>query len=193
MNFSFLLKLFKNRSTRFIFVFITGIIIWFTLYHFIYKLDVFFSSEKQLIDIQKSISILIGKQSNFLLSILGYVTSIEIHSDMVVTLIENKNFNHGVWIGEPCNGLKLFGVFAIFILAFPGEIKHKIWYIPLGISLLHIINVIRIAILTILSAYNPYLLNFNHNITFQLIIYSFIFLLWYIWTKKLSAIKSKNE
>ncbi len=163
------------------------------LYHFLYKLDFLFSSGDQLIDIQKSISILIGQQSNFLLSSIGFEPLLEIHGDMVVTKLKNHPYSHGVWIGEPCNGLKLFGVFAVFILAFPGKLTHKIWYIPLGVILLHFINVIRIASLTIISAYNPFLLNFNHNITFQIIVYSIIFLLWYVWTKKFSGLKLNNE
>ena len=190
---SFFSKLLKNKSYKFILFFITGLVCWFSLYHFLYEIDFLFSSKDNTIDIQQSISLAIAKQSNFLLSLLGYQTSIEMHSDMVITLIKNKNFSHGVWIGEPCNGLKLFGVFTVFILAIPGKIIHKIWFIPLGTVAIHLINVIRIAVLTILSSTNPFLLNFNHNVTFQVIVYSFIFFFWFIWIKKFSAINPIHE
>lgn len=193
MNSLDLRELYRNKSFRFVLVFFAGIVIWFSFYHFIYEFDELISSNSRQIDIKKSISILLAKQSNYFLSILGYQPKIEIYSDMVVTLIQDTKYNHGVWIGEPCNGLKLFGVFSIFIIAFPGNLKTKLWYIPLGIIILHFINVIRIAILTIIQAYNPLLLNFNHNVTFQVIIYSFIFLLWYLWTKKFSSLSKKNE
>tara|TARA_B110000438_G_C15528200_1_gene527271 strand:- start:79 stop:660 length:582 start_codon:yes stop_codon:yes gene_type:complete len=186
-------ELFRNKSFRFIFLFLTGIIVWFSFYHFIYEIDEFLSSSTYKVDIQKSISILLAKQSNFILSLFGYQPQIEIYSDMVVTVIQDGNFNHGVWIGEPCNGLKLFGVFSIFILAFPGSLKTKFWYIPLGIIILHFVNVLRIACLTLISAYKPTILTFNHNVTFQVIIYSFIFLLWYFWTKKFSSLSINNE
>ena len=193
MNLSDLRELFRSKSFRFILLFLAGIIIWFSFYHFIYEFDKLLSSNSQQVDVKKSISILLAEQSNYFLSILGYQPQIEIYSDMVVTLIQDTKYNHGVWIGEPCNGLKLFGVFSIFIIAFPGDFKTKLWYIPLGVIILHFINVIRIAILTIIQAYNPLFLNFNHNVTFQVIIYSFIFLLWYLWTKKFSSLSKKNE
>ena len=186
-------EFYRNKSFRFIFLFLTGIIVWFSFYHFIYEFDELLSSLSHKVDIKKSISILLAKQSNFLLSLFGYNPQIEIYSDMVVTLIQGEKYNHGVWIGEPCNGLKVFGVFSIFIMAFPGSIKAKVWYIPFGVIILHFINVIRIAILTIISAFNPKFLNFNHNVTFQVIIYSFIFLLWYFWTKKISSLSNKYD
>ena len=56
-------------------------------------------------------------------------------------------------------------------------------FIPIGILILHCINVIRVAILTYISALfsNPYILDFNHNITFQLIVYVSMLALWYWW------------
>jgi exosortase family protein XrtF len=105
---------------------------------------------------------------------------------MVITKILDYPYNHGVWIGEPCNGIKVFGLFSIFVIAFKGKIINKIWFIIIGIFLLHIINVIRVAILTYISAVNPYILDFNHNITFQLIIYGAILSLWYIWISQFS-------
>ena len=66
--------------------------------------------------------------------------------------------------------------------------KKKLWFIPLGIFIVHTANAIRIAALTIISAENPKALDFNHNITFQVIVYGLIFLLWYWWVQKLSGI-----
>ena len=34
-------------------------------------------------------------------------------------------------IGEACDGLVLFVLFAAFILSFPGSVKRKLWFIPL--------------------------------------------------------------
>ena len=192
MSQSIFKRTFSNKSFRFVFFFLIGIIIWFSFYHFIYEFDKLFTAFSIDIDSKKSISILLAKQSNFILSLIGYDPEIEIYSEMVVTLIQDQKYNHGVWIGEPCNGLKVFGVFSIFIFAFPGKIKNKLWFITLGIITLHFINVVRIASLTLISSCNPELLNFNHNITFQVIIYSFIFLLWHIWTKRFSSLKNQD-
>ena len=129
---------------------------------------------------------LLSVQSNFILSIFNFQTSIEIHGDMVVAKILGYPYSHGVWIGEPCNGIKIFGLFTIFILSFKGDIKRKIIFIPIGIAILHFLNILRIAILTYISATNPYILDFNHNITFQLFIYGSMLALWYLWITKFS-------
>ena len=140
-----------------------------------------------------SISMLLGNQANYLLELFGYQPDIDTFDNIVVTKISGTYLNHGVWIGEPCNGLKLFGVFSIFIIAFPGSIKSKLWFIPLGILFLHFFNVLRIGTLTIIAANNPLVLNFNHNITFQIVIYSMIILLWHIWIKQFSGLKTLSK
>lgn len=112
------------------------------------------------------------------------------HGDMVVAKIIGYQYSHGVWIGEPCNGIKVFGLFAIFILSFQGDLIKKLIFIPLGILIIHFLNIIRIALLTYISAVNPFILDFNHNITFQIIIYGSMLALWYLWIIKFSKVKS---
>ena len=48
----------------------------------------------------------------------------------------------GLWIGDNCNGIALFGLFSGFIIAFPGKWWKKIIYIPIGIVLIEFVNVI---------------------------------------------------
>lgn len=168
----------RNPFFKFIVTFAILVIIWFSFYENIYDL---FQS-----DIQRAISIQLANHSTFFISILGYSPILDTTTDFVITSVEGDYINHGVWIGEPCNGLKVFGLFSIFIIAFKGKWIHKVWYILLGIIILHVTNAIRIAILTIISAEKPALLDFNHNITFQVLVYSIVFGLWYFWVNKLS-------
>ena len=93
----------------------------------------------------------------------------------------------GVWIGDPCNGFSLFALFLIFMITYPGPWKQKLWYIPLGLLAIHLVNVLRIVALTIILDNNSEWLDFNHNYTFNIIVYSFVFFLWYIWAKKFAA------
>lgn len=97
----------------------------------------------------------------------------------------------GLWIGDSCNGITLFAVFTGFILAFPGNPKHKLWFIPSGIISIHLLNVIRIIVLAILDLYSRAWTEFNHTYTFNLIIYGFIFYLWIIWISKFSPVSSQ--
>lgn len=88
----------------------------------------------------------------------------------------------GVQIGAPCDGVALFALFAIFILAFPGPISRKAWFIPAGMALLHLANIGRVVVLTRIQATSPEWLEFNHDYTFTVLIYGLVFALWYLWT-----------
>lgn len=92
----------------------------------------------------------------------------------------------GVQIGPECDGLIVISLFVIFVLVFPGPWKKKLWYIPSGIALLFLLNIIRISALAYMVKESPEWLSFNHDYTFTIIIYSIVFLLWYIWVNKLS-------
>ena len=46
------------------------------------------------------------------LEIFGFITKTEIHGEHIVAKILNYEYTHGVWIGEPCNGIKIFGLFS---------------------------------------------------------------------------------
>lgn len=120
--------------------------------------------------------------TSFLLQSFGY-TVFE-YADAV-----GVDGTHGVLIGVPCNGLSLFALFAGFIIIFPGKWLYKLIYIPLGILLIHIINIFRLVGLALVVVYHPTSLEFNHKYTFTVIVYVFIFLLWIIWVNKFSRKK----
>jgi exosortase family protein XrtF len=119
----------------------------------------------------------------WVLDTLGFETFQGDHATIRTIGVQGSN---GLWIGDPCNGLTLFALFSLFILAYPGNWKHKLWFIPAGITLIHIMNIIRIAALCIITKKSPEMLDFNHTYLFQTLMYGFVFLLWYIWIKKFS-------
>ena len=168
-----------NPSANFLAIFIPLITGWFVFYHLIYEIPLF-----QENDFIESFSITLASQANILLELFGFKTSIEIQGDMVVSKILDYEFQHGVWIGEPCNGIKIFGVFGIFTFCLKSRWFFKLIFIPIGIFILHLLNVMRVASLTYIAAVNPKILDFNHNITFQIIIYSAMLLLWLFFIKK---------
>lgn len=100
-------------------------------------------------------------------------------NDVQVFGIDGSN---GVWIGGPCNGINLMFLFAIFIIAYPSNgIKQKLWFIPLGILIVHTVNIIRIVSLSLIALYAPEYLDFNHTYTFTFLVYSIVFGLWMLW------------
>ncbi|MDF2447555.1 MAG: Transrane exosortase (Exosortase EpsH) [Bacteroidota bacterium] len=127
--------------------------------------------------------------SQWILEESGYRTfaSREVN-DIQVMGIDGSN---GVWIGGPCNGITLMFLFAIFVIAYPGNFKNKLWYVPLGILIVHGINILRIIALALIANSYPEYLHFNHTYTFTFIAYSAVFGLWMLWVNKFSnTIKS---
>lgn len=120
------------------------------------------------------------KTTSFILKNLGY--TIFEYADAV-----GVDGTHGVLIGTPCNGLSLFALFAGFIIIFPGKWVYKLFFIPIGILLIHVINIFRLVGLALVVVYHPASLEFNHKYTFTVIVYVFIFILWIIWVNKFST------
>lgn len=98
--------------------------------------------------------------------------------------------SHGVYIGVPCNGLDLIALFAGFIIIFKGSWKVKLWYVPLGVLLIHVLNILRVFFLILIEKYNPEALEFNHKYTFTVLLYLFVFFGWMFWVKKYAEPKS---
>jgi len=115
----------------------------------------------------------------FMLDIFGFITFQ--YADAV-----GVDGTHGVLIGHNCNGLSLFALFTGFILIFPGKFIHKLFFIPIGLALIHFLNILRLMGLAIVIVYYPNSLDFNHKYTFAIVIYSFVFFLWFLWVKKFS-------
>lgn len=92
----------------------------------------------------------------------------------------------GVWVGDGCNAISLFVLFSIFIIGLPGSVEKKLWFLPVGIFLIHLINIARVCALAFISYKDFNLLNFNHTYTFTIIVYGFIFGLWMLWVNKYS-------
>jgi len=129
--------------------------------------------------------------ADIVLNFLGYETFKVLQDrDFQVLGIDGS---HGVWIGSDCNAIKLFGLFAVFVIAYPGKLRTKLWFIPAGIIAIHILNIIRVAALAIIAKYNYYYLDFNHTYTFTFLVYAFIFLLWMIWVNRFSGQAINHE
>jgi len=87
--------------------------------------------------------------------------------------------NHG------CSGLKQMIQFALLMMVFPGPWRHKLWYIPLGIFIVHLTNLFRIIGLAVVLVNIPDYWDFSHDYIFRPFFYVIIFSLWVYWVEKL--------
>lgn len=114
------------------------------------------------------------------LGLIGYSTKVWHNVNNCMTLLDMNN-SAVVCIGTGCSGVELFIVFAVFILLFKGQTMNYLWYIPVGLILIMILNIIRIVSLSIIAYRAPDYLNFNHKYTFVILVYGFLIFLWIYW------------
>lgn len=168
-------KLYSNPFTRFLFVSTSLYLVWYFFYEFYLK-------ENTLIN-EYVIDNLVFLGEN-LLQIFGYVTTP--YNDGVFRVHFGVLGSSGVTIGAPCDGIVLFALFVVFMLSYPGPIKHKVWFLPLGLMLIHGLNVLRVVGLALIVYYNETWFSFNHDYTFTLVVYAAVFGLWWWWIVKFS-------
>ena len=90
-----------------------------------------------------------------------------------------------MYINTGCSGLKQMMQFSLLMLLFPGTVKQKIWFIPLGILIMHLTNIFRIVGLSVVIMNWPQYGDFSHNYLFRLFFYVVIFVLWLYWVEKI--------
>ncbi len=176
-----MLQLFKKyRSVlRFILIFLGSYFILSLFYNIYLDLS---GSEKYYPDF---FTYLVAVQSESVIEFFGYSASIEPHPDEAsMKLFINEYFL--ARIVEGCNSISVIILFLSFVLSFFANLKTTLFYILAGAVIIYIMNIVRIAILTIGIYEYPQHAEFLHSIVFPLIIYGTVFLLWIIWVRTYS-------
>jgi len=116
------------------------------------------------------------------------------HSVWALTHLTNLDFSvHGrviivknghLLMHPSCSSLKQSMEWIVLMTVFPGPWKHKIWFIPMGLVIVHIINVFRIVGLAATMIYLPQHWHFAHSYIFRPFFYVVMFGLWVWWVEK---------
>lgn len=88
-----------------------------------------------------------------------------------------------IHINHSCSAIKQFMQWIVLMLLYPGPWKHKLWYIPLGIVILHFTNIFRIVGLSIVLLEWPAYWDWSHDWFFRPFFYVVIFIMWVIWAE----------
>jgi exosortase family protein XrtF len=99
----------------------------------------------------------------------------------------DKFFVNGKYVSrivEGCNAISVMILFAAFIVAFSTTFKRTFLYIVAGILIIYVLNIVRIAFITMAAYFYPEYSLFIHDIVFPVFIYGVVFLLWVIWVTK---------
>lgn len=117
------------------------------------------------------------KATDLTLQLFGYSTQLDYQKHVV-----KIDGTCGVGVGNYCIGLQLWFIMAILVLFYPNaRWRVRIMFAALGIAVINILNVIRLATIAICTKYmSAERLQFNHDFIFNVVVYIFIFLL-YLW------------
>ena len=112
------------------------------------------------------------------------------------------NGSGSVFMGISCIGITLMGGFVALMVSFPGKLKHKLWFIPCGLIIIQLLNVLRMSTLAVLihkgfkHTFKDYnflgILKFNHHDLFNFFIYIVIFGMFVLYVNKF-AVKKYQE
>jgi exosortase family protein XrtF len=133
----------------------------------------------------------VARQVQWVLNALHYDCVLLLHEHQAsVKLILNQVYVSRVV--EGCNALSVMILFAAFVVAFSGKWLQTVGFIVVGTVLIHFLNVLRIALLSVALYYHPDQEPILHGVVFPLIIYGFVFGLWVIWVNKFSNYAGKT-
>ncbi|MGN0033162.1 MAG: exosortase/archaeosortase family protein [Candidatus Limimorpha sp.] len=99
----------------------------------------------------------------------------------------------GISVAPECTSLKQWLHWLFLMLIFPGPWKHKAWYIPLGLIIVELTNVVRIVGIALFLIPFPNGFHIAHDYIFKVFFYVVIFLMWVVWVEKITPRKSPSK
>ena len=129
-----------------------------------------------------------------------YIVSLWINRNLLGMHITTEDpntmwFSNGGYVAveESCSGLKQFYQILVLFILFPGPWKHKLWFIPMSIVIMHIVNILRIVILSVMVLWKPEYWDFVHEWVLRPGFYVVIFLLWVWWVEGFRVKRGRAE
>ncbi len=101
------------------------------------------------------------------------------HNDIIFS---PKN---GILIVWGCTAIKQSFIFLCIMLLAKGLWKRKLWYIPFGLLLVYFFNILRIALIAIITSKYPEYFMLLHKFIFKYLFYGVLFLIWVLWEEKI--------
>ncbi len=152
-----------GQEIRFVFVFLTLIILFFILYY--HFLD-FFAFLKA--DIANALS--------FILFMIG-----------IPSIVQGDNVllgNFSLIINEECTAVYASLIYISCVLAYPTSLKKRLIGIGFGIPIIQSINLARLVVLSLTGLYYPGIFEFVHAYVWQSIFIIFIIVIWLLWLER---------
>lgn len=134
---------------------------------------------------------IVTEQTSYILNILGEQTITQPKSD-APTIRIIKESRTVISVFEGCNGINVMIVFLSFLFAYRGSWKSLTWFLPMGLFLIYVANLIRVALLFYVAEYWQHYFYYVHKYLFTAAIYLVVFALWWWWMRMVSGFSLKN-
>lgn len=145
--------------------------------------------------IDAPLSLFTGESTVLILKKINFSDSLEAKEVLFTISTENQkstypkttiflNNRRLLGISDSCNGLSLFILYVGFLLCYPSKTIYKLRFALIGLILIFIANVLRCCALCVIHHKYPSLLDFAHHYLFNILIYSLIFYLWIVFSRK---------
>lgn len=133
---------------------------------------------------------MVAKQVMFVQNTLGYPSALydDVPKQQIWFHVKTGFVTRMV---EGCNAISVMILFLSFVFAFYKGAKTFV-FVGVGLILLHIMNVLRIAGLNIVYSDYPQYGKMSHDYVFPAIIYGSVVVLWLVWIK-FFALKNENS
>lgn len=86
-----------------------------------------------------------------------------------------------------CLGVDMTAMFTALVVSFPGRWKDRLWFIPLGVLGIIVINILRVTMLCLTTIHFGYDQFIEHHNVFNTITTAFIFLMFVAWVRMYRA------
>ncbi len=178
----FFRKLILSGYSRLFDVVIFAILLIFVHFAYIWWSSAGFPPIKHLIDkLFAFASVILFEQSVWIVqNLFGVDITTQGQTIFFSTLNNQQGF---VAVDPGCTSLKQWVHWIVLMILFPGPWKHKIWYIPAGVVVIHFVNLVRITGLVATTIPFPLHFDFFHNYIFKTFFYFMIFVMWVIWVE----------
>ena len=136
------------------------------------------------------ITIGVSRQVGWILNFIGQQVDVTLNHAAPTVFIRHAD-KVIVSIYEGCNGINVMIVFFAFMVAFGGPLKKIMWFLPVGLVMIHIANLLRIGLLYVVALNYSRYFYYVHKYIFTAFIYLIVFALWYSWIVLVSGRKKK--
>ena len=135
---------------------------------------------------------LVARQTSQLLTDFGYDARVVPYPGYASMVLE-VNSKPIAQIVEGCNSVSVIILFVAFVVAFAQGVKKTLLFLLAGGVMIYVVNLFRIAFLTLALNKYPEQEELLHNIVFPGIIYGMVFLLWVVWIRMIRTEKKESH